>query len=274
MKTKIVGVYLLWWSSSSVVQASVALHAPRNLGPSTSAHTTSVQWLDAHGAWSIFGPREALAPTPEPVPVPVPTLTPPASASEPAMGDIPILISIISDSPSSSSGPSSPPPSNTSTMTSPTSTLSISSSTSISTPSSPSPAPSSSSLTRAFSPPKLTLTTFLPAIGTIGLILILLSAWFLYGCCTRHPRRGIHGKGWDLDRDGEALVCGPPYRSGSFEGAGAGGAPIWGWRCRFIGMLKEVVVGMNTTTRATGNTNPTQRKKKCTSSILASTDQN
>ncbi|PPR04878.1 hypothetical protein CVT26_012719, partial [Gymnopilus dilepis] len=171
--------------------------------------TTARVYLDDLDAWLV--PRQATTQAPQPAPAQG-TPGPPVPVSWPA--NPPIVVSIISDSSTSASAPtpsangngsttslSSPSPSSPPSSTLTSSSQSTSTSASASTSTTPKAVPSI----------RLSLFTFVPAIGGLGLLLLLVVAWLIYGCVTRKPKKGIHGRMFDLDRDGEELVCGPPY---------------------------------------------------------------
>ena len=145
----------------------------RRQNPVTSIPTTS----STYDFWWPFPPAN--------VPTPTPT-TPPGTIA-------PILISIIPDATSLSSNTSSVNPSPSGSSSS--SSLSSSSSHSLS-------SASASSTANAVTAVTFRLIDLVPAFAVVGVFVIGLALWFLYGCCTRKPR---------VRADEDELLCGPRY---------------------------------------------------------------
>lgn len=144
----------------------------RRQNPVSNIPTTS----STYDFWWPFPPAN--------VPTPTPT-TPPGTIA-------PILISIIPDTTTLGLNTSS---ANPSTFASSTSSLSSSFSHSLS-------SASASNTANAVTAVTFRLIDLVPVFAVVGVFVIGLALWFLYGCCTRKPR---------VRAEEDELLCGPRY---------------------------------------------------------------
>ncbi|KDR71657.1 hypothetical protein GALMADRAFT_795529 [Galerina marginata CBS 339.88] len=190
-------LWLLWFHLPVALGKGSAgsSNLPYSPGTVTSSQYDTKSWLSL---------RQVPLPNPGPTTStydfwwPFPAATPPPTTTNPPAPNPTILISVI---PNSSIAPnsvvsSSTIGSSTSRSSTPASSFSeTSSSSSASTP---------ATTTAAASPSKFNFVDLVPAFGAVGIFVLAVALWVLYGCCTRRPR---------IRTDDGELLCGPPYVS-------------------------------------------------------------